>query len=485
MGADHMTQPGPTHDPKPDPRKLLAMARGATRSDGPAAGFVPPSLSRLAELLPDFEVQELIGCGGMGAVYRARQKRLDRVVAIKVLPPEIAKHPAFAERFSREARTLARLSHPNIVRIFDFGEVQGLGYLVLEYVEGTNLRQLMAMGRLSPEDALLLVPAICDALQYAHEHGVVHRDIKPENILIDHDGRVHIADFGIARLLGGEGRDFTLTGTRQRVGTPHYMAPEQVETPDRVDHRADIFALGVVLYEMLTGCLPLGRFGPPSAESQVGPRVDDIVLRSLEREPDRRYQAASAMKDDVEAVWREGFAAGQRGTGSSGGGADEGPPGSDAGGDATPGATEPAAPRLSLLALAAPIWFFLAIPGLIVPFLAVRAEPHDEATADQTWSRILTFAILGLGALGIVGGPALGALAIKRIRRSQGRLYGVRPAVLATCAPLLLLVDGLVLLFWHEAASDAPRWAGAILALVVLYLNYRFLVRQVELARAR
>src|ERR1051325_381989 len=135
-----------------------------------------------------------------------------------------------------------------------------LHYFLMEYVDGPNLRQVEQAGKLSPREALQIIPQICTALQFAHDEGIVHRDIKPENILLDKKGRVKIADFGLAKILGQEAKDFRLTGARDVMGTPHYMAPEQVEKPQEVDHRADIYSLGVVFYEMLTGELPLGKF---------------------------------------------------------------------------------------------------------------------------------------------------------------------------------------------------------------------------------
>ena len=151
-----------------------------------SAGFAPSSVDELAGRFPQLEILELLGKGGMGAVYKARQKGLDRLVAVKILPPEIGSDPAFAERFSREARALARLSHSNIVAVYDFGRTgDGLFYFVMEYVDGVNLRQAIQSGGMSPKEALAIVPQICDALQFAHDEGIVHRDIKPENILLD------------------------------------------------------------------------------------------------------------------------------------------------------------------------------------------------------------------------------------------------------------------------------------------------------------
>jgi serine/threonine protein kinase len=281
-------------DQPPEERKVRT-----TPYPGP---FEAPGPVELAPHFPQLEILELIGQGGMGAVYKARQVKLDRLVALKILPSEWGKDPAFAERFAREARTLARLNHPHIVAVHDFGESGGLYYLVMEYVDGLNLRQTLEAGRFRPEEALAVVPQVCDALQYAHEEGVVHRDIKPENILLDRRGRVKIADFGLAKLLNRPRAEFTLTGSRQVMGTLDYMAPEQRQSSQEIDHRADIYSLGVVFYEMLTGELPLGRFAAPSEKAGVDARLDQVVFRALETDPGRRYQSISEVKTDVESI---------------------------------------------------------------------------------------------------------------------------------------------------------------------------------------
>ena len=256
--------------------------------------FVPPSPAELARHFPQLEILELIGRGGMGAVYKARQPSLDRLVALKILPPGVAGDTGFAERFTREARALARLSHPNIVAVYDFGQAAGMPFFVMEYVDGPNLRELERGGKLNPREAMQIIPQICEALQFAHDEGIVHRDIKPENILLDKKGRVKIADFGIAKLVGQTAvPDAALTGAGDVVGTLNYMAPEQREKPLTVDHRADIFSLGVVFYELLTGELPIGKFAPPSQVAQVDVRLDEVVVRALEKEPARRYQHVS------------------------------------------------------------------------------------------------------------------------------------------------------------------------------------------------
>ena len=277
-----------------------ALKEGKERTG--ASRFEPPTVARLAKLFPALEINELIGAGGMGAVYKARQKGLDRVVALKILPEEFGRDTKFALRFTREARALARLNHSNIVSVYEFGHVEETYYFLMEYVDGSTLRKVVQERHLRPEQALAIVPHLCDALQYAHDQGVVHRDIKPENILLTKEGEVKIADFGLSRLLGSESQQDVLTGTHQVMGTPRYMAPEQLEGAHLVDHRADIYSLGVVFYEMLTGELPIGRFSAPSEKVKIDVRLDDVVLRTLEKEPQRRYQHASQVKSDVESI---------------------------------------------------------------------------------------------------------------------------------------------------------------------------------------
>jgi tRNA A-37 threonylcarbamoyl transferase component Bud32 len=289
-------------------RCLLALGREASPEGEPretvrrARKRPTPPLEEIAARFPELELLALIGEGGMGAVYKARQAKIDRLVALKVLGFDPDDHPAFAERFRREGRALARLDHPNVVKLFDFGERDGLFYLVLEFVDGTNLRALMRQGALEPRQALAIVPQICEALQFAHDEGVVHRDIKPENVLVDSKGRVKIADFGLAKLVDAGARDSSLTDVGQVMGTPDYMAPEQLRGERGVDHRADIYSLGVVFYEMLTGALPRGNFALPSKQIHVDVRLDEIVLKTLEVTPELRYQHAVEVKTDVEGV---------------------------------------------------------------------------------------------------------------------------------------------------------------------------------------
>ncbi len=301
------------------PKCLLAgvAAPTETGSGNPPRFQPPPSREALELAFPQLEILELIGQGGMGAVFKARQPKLNRFVALKILPESLGRDPKFAERFSREGQLLARLNHPNVVTIHDFGQAGGFFYLLMEFVDGVNLRQAMRAGRFTAAQALGIVPKICEALQYAHDEGVLHRDIKPENILLDTKGRVKLADFGIAKFIGDvEAADLAasnaapdaaavppqLTSASAALGTPNYMAPEQREHPTEVDHRADIYSLGVVFYEMLTGELPQGKFAVPSAKTPLDPRVDEVVLRALEHERERRQQSAGEIKTQVETI---------------------------------------------------------------------------------------------------------------------------------------------------------------------------------------
>jgi len=269
------------------------------QSPGIADPAMKPPLN-LGGTFHGLEIMELLGAGGMGVVYKARQPGLDRHVALKVLSPKLTSDPEFVARFNREAKAMAALNHPGIVQVFDYGRDGDLCYLVMEFVDGQSLRDLMKSTRLPPEEALKVVPKICEALGYAHSKGVIHRDIKPENILVDRDGRVKIADFGLARILSGEGVA-SVTVSRVVMGTPGYMAPEQYQGM-KVDHRADIYSLGAVFYEMLTGEVPIGRFEAPSSRVQVDVRLDEIVLKSLATRPEQRYQRAVDVQTDVEAV---------------------------------------------------------------------------------------------------------------------------------------------------------------------------------------
>jgi hypothetical protein len=247
-----------------------------------AAGEEPPDI-------PGLRVLGLVGRGGMGRVYRARQVALDRDVALKVLSPTLASDAEFLERFAREGRALAKLNHPGIVAVYETGVHDGTPYLLLEYVNGASLRSIMNGQPLLPARVADIAARLCAALDVAHRAGVVHRDLKPENVLLTLDGTLKLVDFGLARPLEEVER---LTRSNVRVGTPAYMAPEQLEARGSVDARADLYALGVLLYEMLTGRLPVGRFEKPSAHVPEAARFDDAVMALLERDPNRRVSSA-------------------------------------------------------------------------------------------------------------------------------------------------------------------------------------------------
>lgn len=292
---------------EPCPHCLMAL--GMKPSDAPTVApnsnldVNVPLAERVDAAFPALEICHLIGQGGMGVVYQARHVNLDRIVALKILAPRLAQDPTFSERFLREAQTMAKLSHPNIVTVFDFGQAEEFYYLTMEFVDGVNLRDTIVTNRISAAEALTIVPQLCEALQYAHDKGVVHRDIKPENILIDKSGVIKIADFGLAKMLEPTPNQVSLTATQQVLGTRNYMAPEQLESPEAVDHRADLYSLGVVFYELLTGELPLGRFALPSEKRPyVSSRLDDVVMRTLEKDPGRRFQQASQIKTACESL---------------------------------------------------------------------------------------------------------------------------------------------------------------------------------------
>ncbi len=456
------------------PACVLNEAAGAERDKLEAATLpdrlVAPPLEKVAAAFPGFKIIELIGCGGMAAVYKARQPKLDRLVALKILPSSFGADAGFNERFEREGRVLAKLSHPNIVGVYDFGESGGFHYLVMEYVEGVNLRQAMRAGRFTPQQALAVVPEICAALQFAHEEGVLHRDIKPENILLDAKGRVKIADFGIAKIVGDAARmEATLTGTGS-LGTPQYMAPEQIETPREVDHRADIYSLGVVFYEMLTGELPMGRFAAPSERSEVGVRVDEIVMRALAKERELRQQSAEEVRTEVEGVTHSSVASGDlRRAGEAketvGGGA----------------AVENPWPRrvfwlLAALAAVPVLWAVVVfVVGLVVALVRALSGEEGPGGAVPGAPEILIILLIGGIGLAVLLAAALGIAHLLGWRRHAParaaaggggtnpwprRTFWLLLAVVVVPFVLVLVVPmvlGLVVGLWQRAANADAR----------------------------
>lgn len=441
----------------------------------PAVGWQPLTVEQIQPYFPELEILELLGRGGMGAVYKARQKNLDRYVALKILPPQIAPGSvSFAERFTREAQALARLSHPHIVTIHDFGMKQGttgLYFFVMEYVDGLNLRQVLDSAKMSPDAALAIVPQICEALQYAHDQGIVHRDIKPENILLNKQGRVKIADFGLAKLVGASaGLEITNQKsqiknpalTEAAVGTPNYMAPEQRDHPSQVDHRADIYALGVVFYQMLTGELPKGRFEPPSKKVQIDVRLDEVVLRALEREPSRRYQHVSEIQTEVETIVSSPL-----GTRTSEGAADKET--SHNAPSFSAAASSGAEPRFSRTAIVGAV---LAVIGVSVFFLG-RAASLDSS--------------LLVSIIPIATATLCGIISLSQIRRSAGRLYGLGLALFDALLFPLLALDGLIAAFAvlcvRFIASKSHTWADvlpmlSLVCLAVIILVDAFIIRR-------
>ena len=293
------------------PQCLMRNALMDSQSQGPKRRPRTPSIEAVQTEFPNLEVIELIGAGGMGAVYKARQPKLDRFVALKILPESLASEATFRKRFLQEGMVLAKLNHPHVVTIHDFGESGPFFYLIMEYIDGVNLRNAMESGRFTPNQALSIIPPICDALQYAHDLGILHRDIKPENILLDSRGRVKLADFGIAKLIGKTGQDRkeredqpegNLTDVGRILGTPAYMSPEQKYSPEAIDPRADIYSLGVVLYELLTGELPPPGVIRPPSRSTITSGIDLVVMRALQKDPDKRQQNATEFKTTVELL---------------------------------------------------------------------------------------------------------------------------------------------------------------------------------------
>lgn len=262
--------------------------------------FTTPKVAELQDHFEQYEILDLIARGGMSAVYRVRQKSVNRIVALKILPKEIATTMGGAERFARETAILASLNHPNIVSLYDAGQVGPWYYFTMEYVQGPSLRQLLGDDAVSEADVTKLLPDICDGLQYAHNQGVIHRDIKPENILIDEFGRAKVADFGMAKLFHTDHRDQSTNITRV-VGTPRYMAPEQSNHKQLLDHRADLYSLGIIIYEMLTGEIPSANCEPPSVarDGQLATGFDGVVLKALSGKPDQRYQSARDLRMDI------------------------------------------------------------------------------------------------------------------------------------------------------------------------------------------
>jgi serine/threonine protein kinase len=293
------SKPGtPTSDSALAGLNALALMDGVL--GGRSGDWEPPPPESLENSFPGYSGFCFLDRGGMGAVYAATQSSLTRRVAIKILPPELLDDEGFMERFKQEANLLARLQHPHIVAVYDFGVTdEGHHYIVMEYVEGVSLQEVLRRDKITTQRALTITAQVCEALHYAHERGVIHRDIKPSNILIDERGLVRVADFGLAKSSSDEDKSPGNQRTKAFVGTIGYAAPELHRKGSLMDRRSDIFSLGVTLYEMLTGMLPVGLFDPPSKKAGSPAHVDKIVHRALMQQPEDRYATAQQMRDAI------------------------------------------------------------------------------------------------------------------------------------------------------------------------------------------
>jgi serine/threonine-protein kinase len=246
----------------------------------------------------DYVVTGKIGQGGIAEIFRGRQESLDRDVAIKILNSKLTKDSDIVRRFQRESLVIAKLNHPNIVHIIDKGTAGDRYYFVMEYVDGTSLKEVIESEAIPPHTKLDMIVQVCKALDYAHKNGVIHRDIKPTNVLIDRQGNAQVADFGIAQIVGTP--DSEMTATDIVMGTVAYMSPEQKVSSTNVDHTTDIYAVGVMLYELLIQKKPLGHFKLPSElKPELGTGFDEIILKCLATEPMDRFQSAVELKDAI------------------------------------------------------------------------------------------------------------------------------------------------------------------------------------------
>lgn len=263
-------------------------------NDASPTHFAAPSIEALAPHFPSYEIEHFIAQGGMGAVYQARQISLDRQVAIKILPREFGQDETFRASFEAEAKAMAKLNHPNLISVYDFGEVDGMLFLIMEYVNGKSLYHSSHGQTIDPGQAADIVSAICHGLDHAHAAGILHRDVKPANILLTPDAVPKIGDFGLARPMNE-----TASPDEVVYGTPGYTAPEVIERA-QVDHRADIFSTGVILHELLTGSLPDESKTPPSVIAGTPASLDTVIACSTHPNPNMRFSSATKMATALE-----------------------------------------------------------------------------------------------------------------------------------------------------------------------------------------
>ncbi|MFC0019614.1 protein kinase domain-containing protein [Roseibacillus persicicus] len=266
-----------------------------------------PAWEVMEDYLTDYEFHGELGRGGTGVVYEATERKSGEPVAVKVLAPSLAKNPEFVERFRREAKVMSELKHPSVVTVRTWGEQNGLLFLVMEYLPSGSLAELLQrVKRLSLEEAVSLLLPVCDGLDHSHQRGILHRDIKPGNLLLDTRGQLKVADFGLAKILGRES-EAGLTVTNATMGTPRYMAPEQMAEGGVVDARTDVYALGVVLYEMLTGKTPGGNFALPSELLPVGEKVDEVILKAMSDQASDRFRSIELFGNALESLVHKPF----------------------------------------------------------------------------------------------------------------------------------------------------------------------------------
>ena len=330
------------------------------------AGFQAPDIQELTPLFPGYEIQCLIACGGMGAVYRAVQRSLDRTVALKILPREFTSDAAFCAGFESEAKAMAKLNHPNLIGVYDFGEADGMLFIIMEYVPGQSLYHSAHGQAVDPQEVIRLVTGICNGLAHAHDHGIIHRDIKPANVLLDLNAQPKIGDFGLARP-----QDRKDEAGEEIFGTPHYTAPEVVGAPQKVDTRADLFSVGVVLHELLTGKLPADDPRPASTIIRCDPRFDAIIRRATHPSPEMRYRSASEIAAELQVIASSAGPRVLRTAASSG----------------------PAAPVVRRPAVAVPVKSSSGMPSFVLPVLfaaiAIAALYYFVKKSEVEEARIL------------------------------------------------------------------------------------------------
>src|SRR5438309_3270480 len=302
------------------PTMIDAPAKPAPRTRAGTSHAGQPMLERGAVLAQRYEILEILGEGGMGAVYKAMDRELSRPVALKVIRPDLAGNQAILDRFKQELLLAREVTHKNVIRIYDLGEAEGVKFITMEYVEGEDLRTLIhEKTKLAPEEAVEIMQQVCRALEAAHSVGIIHRDLKPQNVMRDKSGRILVMDFGLARTLEGDG----MTQTGALVGTMDYMSPEQALGKE-LDQRSDLFTLGLIFYELLTGKMPYKadsvvasllkrtqeRAAPVSSHDGTIPKaLSDIVGKCMDPDVKLRYQTAAEILNDLNAWQGKGAAA--------------------------------------------------------------------------------------------------------------------------------------------------------------------------------